>query len=327
VRWPRRLGLVAACAVALVAVGAAAAQQAQRMPRIGFIGNGASNTMNAQIVGFRKTLSDLGWIEGQTASVEFRWAEGRPERLPALAADLVQAKVDILVVSGPPAVRAARDATRSIPIVFVLLVDPVDLGFAASLGRPGANITGVASQYEDIVAKQQEILAEAVPKVSRVAILRHTSSPRVVGNAAQAAARKVGHDAHLLEVASATDLEGAFKTARARAAGAMHVLPSPFFNSERRRLAELAIKYNLPAIYEFGEYVKDGGLMSYGPNIVAMYARAAIYVDRILKGANPAELPIERPTVFELVINMRTAKALGLGIPPALLSRSDQIID
>jgi putative tryptophan/tyrosine transport system substrate-binding protein len=308
---------------------AARAQRSGQVPRIGYIGNGSPTTpASPQLEAFRQGLRELGYIEGQTVTIEYRWAEGNVDRLPALAAELVRLKVDVIVLSGTPAIRAAQQATSSIPIVIgVILINPVDAGFVASLARPGGNITGLASQYEEIVTKQVQLLAETVPKLSRVVFLHHASVPQgVTARAAVGAADQLGLKTRVLEVSEVAQLEGAFRTARDDRAQALLVLPSPFFNAHRRDLIKLAASYRLPAFYEFKEYVQDGGLISYGPSLPDMWRRAATYVDRILKGAKPGDLPIERPTKFELIINLKTAKALGLTIPPAVLARADEVI-
>jgi ABC-type uncharacterized transport system substrate-binding protein len=317
-------------ALALLAAPLAAkAQRSGQVPRIGYIGNGNPTTpASRQLEAFRQGLRELGYIEGQTVTIEYRWAEGNADRLPALAAELVRLKVDIIALSGTPAIRAAQQATSSIPIVIgVILVDPVNAGFVASLARPGGNITGLASQYEDIVTKQVQLLAETVPKLSRLVLLHHASMTQgVTARAAVRAADQLGLKTRVLEVSEVAEFEGAFRAARDDRAEALLVLPSPFFNAHRRVLIKLAASYRLPAFYEFNEYVQDGGLISYGPSLPDMWRRAASYVDRILKGAKPGDLPIERPTAFELVINLKTAKALGLTIPPAVLARADEII-
>jgi ABC-type uncharacterized transport system substrate-binding protein len=320
------LGLVAAPLVA-------SAQTAGRpTPRIGFIGNAGPQDRDRTLQAFREGLRELGWTEGQNAIIELRWAEGQAERYPALAAEMVRLKVDVIVLSGSPALRAAREATRTIPIVIAaLLVDPVSAGFVTSLARPGGNVTGVTSQYEEIVTKQVQLLAEALPGLSRIALLRPpnpgTPASSIVRDAAVTAAAQMGLRAQVLEVKDVARLETAFTAAGRDGAQAVLVLPSPIFNAHRRALIALAASHRLPAFYELREYVLDGGLMSYGANLPEMYRRAASYVDRILKGAKPGELPIERATRFELVINLRTARALGLIIPQTLLQRADEVIE
>ena len=260
-------------------------------------------------------------------TIEPRWAEGTPDRLPALVRELVQLNVDVIVLSGTAAIRAARSVTSTVPVVFVVLADPVAAGLVGSLARPGGNLTGVASEFEALITKQLELLKEAVPTLSRVGMLHRPELASAMHTAVETAARRLGLVARFLKVAEAADFEPAFRAARAEGAGAMHVLPSPFFNAHRRQLIELAAKYRLPAFYEFRLYVEDGGLMSYGPSILEMFRSSASHVDRILKGARPGDLPIERPTTFEFVINLKTAKALGLTIPPAVLGRADQVLE
>jgi putative ABC transport system substrate-binding protein len=239
---------------------------------------------------------------------------------------LVQAKVDVIVLSGAPAIAAAQRVTGSIPVVFVLLIDPVSMGFVQTLARPGGNMTGLASQFDELVTKQLQLLKEAVPNLTRVALLRHVTGSLTISAAAETAARSLGLVSRTLSVATEADFEGAFKTARNERVGAVHVLPSPYLGARRARLIALAAQYRLPAFYELRLYVEDGGLMSYGPSTTDLYGRSASYVDRILKGAHPGDLPIERPAKFEFVINHGTAAALGLAIPQSLLSRADEVL-
>ncbi len=295
-------------------------------PRIGFLSNGNPTTPSSQDEAFRRSLRELGWIDGQNVAIEYRWLEGNPERLPALVGELVSAKVDVILLSGTPAMRIAQKATRTIPIVFIVLTDPVTLGFVPSLAHPGGNMTGVASQFEELITKQLQLLKEAVPNLARVGLLHQSGLPAVVLASAQTAARSLGLTTRPLNVTGVAEFENAFKLAQSERAGAILVLPSPYFDAQRERLIALAAQYRLPAFYEFRNYVKDGGLMSYGPSINEMYARSATYVDRILKGAKPGDLAIERPTRFELVINLKTAAALDLAVPQSLLQRADEVI-
>lgn len=321
----RRSWLEAAAALA----GAAAFDvdaQATKPRRIGFVSNGGSGTGAAQMGAFRAGLRESGWIEGQTVVIEQRWADGQSDRLPGLLVELVQARVDVIVVSGPAAMAAAQKATTTLPVVFVLLVDPVSMGFVKSLAHPGGNMTGLSSQYEQLITKQLQLLKETVPNLSRVALLRHAEAAQSILAAAEAAARSLGLTARTLTVGGVTEFEDAFKAARGDRAGAVHVLPSPFFGAQRARIIELAARHRLPAFYELKLYVQDGGLMSYGPSLEDLYGRSASYVDRILKGANPGDLAIERPARFELVVNRKTAQALGLSIPASVLSQADEII-
>jgi putative ABC transport system substrate-binding protein len=316
-----------------VAVGVIAAplaveaQQSGKVYRIGFLGN-LNPTLNARSVdAFQQGLRELGWVEGQNVAIEYRWADGNLERLPALASELVRAPVDVMLVAGPAGVRAALQATRTVPIVVAIMSDPVVDGFASSLARPGGSVTGSAVQFEELVTKQLQLLKETVPKATRVAILHHTPPSPDILKAAETAARALGLKGRVFEIRDVPTLEGAFRTAKTERAGAMHVLPSPAFNRQRERLAELALKHRLPAIYEDKGYVEAGGLMSYGPNFPDLYRRSASYVDRIFKGAKPGDLPIEQPTKFEFAINLKAAKALGLTIPPSVLARADQVIE
>ena len=300
--------------------------QPVKVPRIGFLGNGDPTSGEPQLKAFHQGLRELGWIEGRTFTIVYRWAEGDSARLPALVAELVQAKVDVIVLSGTPAIAAAQTATRTIPVVFVLLVDPVAMGFVHTLARPGGNMTGLASQFDELITKQLQLLKEAVPNLTRVALLRHVTSSQSILAAAENAARSLGLVSRTLSVTTEADFEGAFKTARSERIGAVHVLPSPYLGARRARLIELAARYRLPAFYELRLYVEDGGLMSYGPSTTDLYGRSATYVDRILKGAHPGTLPIERPAKFEFVINHGVATALGLAIPQSVLSQADEVL-
>jgi putative ABC transport system substrate-binding protein len=327
--WCRVVGVLVMLTLSMLAAPLAAeAQPVGRAPaRIGFISNADPQLAAPFIEAFRQGLRDLGWIEGQSVNIEYRWAEGKADRHPGLAADLVRLQVDVIIAAGPTALRAVQQATSSIPIVSaVLLVDPARLGLVASLAHPGGNITGLASQYEEIVTKHVELLADVVPTLSRVVLLRHAGTDTAVTRAAATAVDKLGLTAQILEVGEVGDFEGAFRTARDDRAQALLVLPSPILNAHRRVLIELAARYRLPAVYEFKEYVQDGGLIAYGPSLPDMYRRAASYVDRILRGAKPGDLPIERPAKFELAINLKTATALGLTIPPSLLFQADEVI-
>ena len=323
----RRTLLGVLIASVFVAPLAGEAQQAAPARVIGYLGWSDARIGAPYVEALRQGLRDLGWIEGKTVRIEYRWAQGSVDRTPELIAGLVRLKVDVLVVAGV-AVRAAREATSTIPIVMgPFLADPVSQGFVKSLARPGGNITGVVSQYEDIVTKQVQLLTETIPKLSRLFVLRHQSGSSIVVNAAVAAAESLGVNVRVLEVKDVAEYEGAFRTARNAGGQAIHVLPSPVFAAHRLRLIDLAARYRLPAAYEHRVYVQDGGLLAYGPSIPEMVRTAASYVDRILKGANPAEIPVERATKFELVINAKTAKSLGLTIPQSVLLRADEVIE
>jgi putative ABC transport system substrate-binding protein len=302
-------------------------QQVVRMFRVAVLANTNSTLHAPAAEAFRKGMRDLGWIEGHNVAIEYRWADGNLDRLASLASDLVRVGPDVIVVAGPVAIRAALQATSGVPIVAAIMGDPVVAGFAASLARPGGRVTGSAVQFEELVTKQLQLLKEMVPMVVRVAILAHTSS---AGNpnlkAAETAARALGLKARVFEIRKTLTVETAFQTAKAEHANGVQVLPSPAFSDQRKRLAELAAKHRLAAIYEDKTYVDDGGLMSYGPNFPGLYHRAATYVDRILKGARPSDLPIEQPTMFELAVNLKAAKAVGLEVPQSFLLRADHVL-
>jgi putative ABC transport system substrate-binding protein len=269
-------------------------------------------------------------VEGQNIAIESRWAEGKYDRYPALAADLVRLKVDVIVAQGGAATQAVQQATRTIPIVMSIVLDPVGSGLVPSLARPGGNVTGTSFMGPDLVGKQLQLLKEVVPKVSRVALLRNPANPAsALGlREAEATARALGVRLQALEARNPQEIDSAFAAMTRERAGALVIFPDPIFGNQRRQIAELAAKRRLPAIHGgLPEYAEAGGLMVYSPNILDLKRRAATYVDKILKGAKPADLPVEQPTKFELVINLRTAKAIGLTIPPSLLQRADQIID
>jgi putative tryptophan/tyrosine transport system substrate-binding protein len=308
---------------------AEAQPRAKHRPRIGFLGNASPGNNVEPVEAFREGLRERGWFEGRTVDIEYRWASGDHERLAGLAEELVRSASDVIVVSGSVGTVAARDATHSIPIVIAaVLTDPVAAGFVTSLAHPGGNITGLAASYEEITTKQLQLLTEALPGLTRLVFLWNLlSARRATLDAVITAAQKLGLRPLLLEVRDVGEAEAAYRKASQGRAQAVHVRPSPFFNSYRRTLIDLAARYHLPAMYEFRDYVRDGGLMSYGVRLGDMYRRAADYVDRILKGANPADMPVEQPTKFELAINIKTAKTLGLMIPPSLLQRADQVIE
>ena len=322
--------LTAQAVLALALAGSLLAQSADaagQVPRIGYLGNGAA--AGGQEEAFQQGLRDLGWIDGETVVMEYRWAAGHLERLPKLAAELVQLRSDVIVVAGSLGIEAARRATSKIPIVVAaVLNDPVRSGYVSSLAHPGGNVTGLASQYESIITKQVELLNEAVPGMARLTLLRYApgASVTTLTAAATSAAGTLGLRIGVQDVKDPAELESAFQAARHDRAQAVLVLPNPFFTTHRGPLVRLAANYHLPAMYEFREFVQDGGLMSYGVNLPDMFRRAATYVDRILKGTKPGDLPIERPTRFEFVINLRAAKALGLTIPPSVIARADEVL-
>ena len=315
----------------LIAPLAPEAPQAAEIARIGWLAvNLAANPHLREA--FLQGLRDLGYVEGRTVVIEDRSAEGKPERVPALAAELVALKVDVIVTAGTPQALAAQHATRSVPIVFAGVSDPVTSGLVTSLSRPGGNVTGLSLLAPDLVGKGLEQLKQAVPGVNRVAVLWQ---PGALGKRteqdmlkeADVAARALGMRPQFVEARGPENFDRAFADMTRARAEALTVLSSPMLASERRHLVALAAKNRLPAVYPLREFVDAGGLMAYGPNFADLYRRAATFVDRILKGAKPGDLPVEQPTKFELVINLKTAKALGLTIPQSVLGRADQLIE
>jgi putative ABC transport system substrate-binding protein len=316
----------------LAAPLAVEAQQPTKIARIGYLS--LNLVPNRHLLeAFSQGLRDVGYVEGRNVVIEYRDAEGKPERLPALAAELVALKVDVIVTGGgtPPAL-APKQATKTIPIVFASAPDPVTDGLVTSLARPGGNVTGSSNLNPELVGKCLEQLKQAVPGVSRVAVLWQ---PGGIGERteedmlkeAETATRALGVRLQLVEARGPADIDRAFSDITRGRAGALAVLGSVMFLNERRRLVDLAAKNRLPAVYAQREFVDAGGLMAYGPNVADLFRRAATYVDKILKGAKPGDLPIEQPTKFDLVVNLKTAKALGLTIPPSLLLRADQVIE
>jgi len=306
----------------------AQAQQPTKVPRIGFLCTVPLAAYSARIGAFRQGLRDLGYVEGKNIVIEYRSAEGKPDQLAGLAAELVHLKVDLIVSSGPTATPAAKEATSIIPIVMGFDSDPVANGFVTSLARPGRNITGLSTLYPEISGKQLELLKEIVPKLSRVAVFwaAVTSGDAQAKKEAELAAAALGIRLQYLEVRSPEDIETGFRAASKEHADAVLALPVPAFISQRRLATEFAAKSRLPAIYYAPEFVEDGGLMSYGVSIPDLFRRAATYVDKILKGAKPADLPVEQPTKFEFIINLNAAKQIGLTIPPNVLVRADKVI-
>jgi ABC-type uncharacterized transport system substrate-binding protein len=276
---------------------------------------------------FRQGLRELGYIEGQNIVIEHRSPEWKYERLPGLAADLVRLKVDVIVAASPAATKAAKQATSTIPIVFTVSGDPVAEGFVASLARPGGNITGLATISPDLVGKQLEMLKGVAPMVSRVAVLQNPNTHRGVLRQAEGSARGLGVQLQILDARTPSEIDTAFATMSSRRVDGILVLRDAVFRAQRTQITTLAAKNRLPAVYGLREEAEAGGLIAYGASVPQLYRRAAAYVDKILKGAKPADLPIEQPTTFELVINLKTAKALGLTIPPSLLQRADQVIE
>jgi putative ABC transport system substrate-binding protein len=321
-----------AWATILAAPFAAQAQPADRVARIGYLAVSlAANPASHDA--FRQGLRDLGYVEGRNVLMEYRDANGKDDRLPSLAAELAALKVDVIVTNGGTlAALAAQRATKALPIVFVAAGEPVSSGLVTSLARPGSNVTGLSLLFPELVGKCLEQLKLAVPGVSRMAVLEQPGAVpertrKEILNGADVAARALGVRLQIVGAQTPADIDGAFSEVRRARANGLAVLSTPMFASERRRIVDLAAKGRLPTVYSFRVYVDAGGLMSYGPSVPEMSRRAAVYVDKILKGAKPADLPVEQPTKFELVINSKTAKALGLTIPPSLLARADQVIE
>jgi putative ABC transport system substrate-binding protein len=321
-----RRAFVIGLGVVLAAPLAAEAQQAGKMPRIGVLANGSAAT-SPPVEAFRSGLRDFGHVEGQNIAVEVRWAEGRFERMPELAAELVRWNPDVLVTAGPYGLQAARRATTTIPIVMIAC-DPAE-AMVERIARPSGHITGVTCMSSDLTPKRLQLLKEAVPSIERVAVLYNPFDPNKADEVRQmqAPARTLGVTLQAVEATDAGALDGAVAIALRERADALFVLPDPVTLQERRRIADLAAKHRLPAIYGFKEFVSAGGLMSYGTMQTDLYRRAAAHVDKILRGARPADVPVEQATRFELVINLKTANALGLTIPRSLLLRADQVIE
>jgi len=322
------LGLSVIAFVLVVGGAVAQAQQPKKVPRIGYLAGPSLSSLAARIEAFRQGLRELGYVEGKNIVIEYRSAEGKIDRLPALAAELVRLKVDVIITGGPAPTRSAKEATITIPIVMAQDSDPVANGFVASLARPGGNITGLATLAPELSGKRLELLKEIIPKLSRVAVFGTLNYP---GNAqslreVELAAGAFGVKLQYLDVLDPQDIETAFRAAGKGRADAVLMLNSPVLQTHRTQIAELAVKSRLPAIFPQSEYVEDGGLMSYGTSITDLYRRAATYVDKILKGTKPADLPVEQPTKFEFIINLKAAKQIGLTVPPNVLVRADKVI-
>ena len=296
--------------------------------RIGFLGAGPRASVASRVEAFRAGLRELGYVEGKNLVIEERYGDAKLERVTEMAAELVRLKVDVIVTGGSQATGPAKKATSTIPIVMAQDNDPLESGFVASLARPGGNITGLANLTSELSGKQLEVLKESFPKLNRVAILSDMSEP---GSAqpvkeTELAAKALGVQPHYLDLRTITDFDAALSSARAKKADALLALPSALFNSHRKQLVELAAKLKLPAMYPRADYVDDGGLMTYGVDTNDLFRRAAIFVDKILKGAKPAEIPVEQPKKFDFIVNLKTAKQLGVTIPPNVLVRADRVI-
>jgi len=329
-RITRRL-IVAVVSTLLTASLDTDAQQAQKIPKVGYLAQGSPASTAPFIEAFEKGLYDLGWVKGQNVAIEYRFAEGKAERHPDLAAEFVRMNVDLIVAPGPPA-RAVRDVTTTIPVVFLLGADPVAFGLVDSFARPGRNLTGTMESNPELTAMRLRLLKEAAPGVSRVGILWQPGTLpeakfRDVLQSAQVVASNLGSQLQIFEARDPGQFEKAFADAASAQVNGLIVMQSPMFVAQRQAIIDLVVKRRWPAIYEWGVYTVSGGLMSYGANLVDEFRRVTPYVDKVLKGAKPADLPVEQPTKFELVINAKTAKTLGLTIPPSVLLRADQVLE
>jgi putative tryptophan/tyrosine transport system substrate-binding protein len=325
----KRREFIAALGGAVVTWPLAAQAQQPKQPTIGYFGATTATAEKLRTDAFVQRLGELGWIDGQTVAIEYRWAESQSERFPEIAADLVRLRVDIIVATSIAAVFACKQATTVIPIVFPLAGDPLATGLVASLARPGGNVTGLSNQGADLAGKRLEILREVNPELRRFAVLANAEYPGRISELAdiQTAARTLGLNAAVFEIRPPGDILPAFDAMRKDGAEALYVVGDTFMNSNRVRISSLAIQARLPTIYVAREYVEAGGLMSYGANIPQLFAHAAELVDKILRGTKPGDIPVEQPTKFELVINLKTAKALGLQIPVKLLATADEVIE
>ena len=306
----------------------ASAQQSAKLPTIGFLGQSTPSVENNRVAAFLQRLRELGWIEGRTVAIEYRWAEGRSERFAEIAAEFVRLNVNLIVTSGTANVVAAKQATSVIPIVFAVAGDPVGNNLVASLARPGGNVTGLSTLATDLAGKRLELLREAVPSFRRLAIIGNVGNALAVLEIreVQSAAVRFGLEAATLEIRQAEDIVPAFEALKGRA-DVLYAVADPLVNTNGARIHTLAMGALLPTIYNAREHVEAGGLMSYGPNFSDLYRRAADFVDKILRGAKPGDIPVEQPTKFDLVINLKTAKALGLTVPPTLIARADEVIE
>ncbi len=306
---------------------AAYAQQAAKLPTIGYLGPATPSAWGPWTAAFVQRLRELGWIEGRTVTIEYRWAEGHNERYAEIAAEFVRLKVDVIVTTAP-AVPATKQVTSVVPIVFALAGDPVGTGLIQSLVRPGGNVTGLSIQQTDTAGKRLELLREVVPSLRRLAIMANVSFPDAVMEMreVQETARAFNLEVSTFEIRRAEDIAPAFEALKGRAE-ALYVASDPLLGSNRVRIGILALGARLPTMHDFRDYVEAGGLMSYGPNNANLFRRAGDYVDKILRGAKPADIPVEQPTKFDLVVNLITAQALGLTVPPTLLARADEVIE
>jgi putative ABC transport system substrate-binding protein len=306
----------------------ARAQQAGKLPTVGFLGSSTISNQGPWAAAFSQRLRELGWIEGRTITIEYRWAENQNERLVEIAAEFVRLKVDVILAVGTEAALAAKQTTAITPIVFPIAGDPIGNNLVASLARPGGNVTGLSNQAADLAAKRLELLRELLPGIHRLAVMANASSPNatVESSELQVAARTLGLEVMTLPIRRAEDITVVFETLKNRA-DALYVIGDPLMNTNRLRINTFALAKHVPTMYVQREYVASGGLISYGPNYLDLNRRAGDYVDKILRGTKPGDIPVEQPTKFDLVINLITAKALGLTVPPSLLARADEVIE
>jgi putative ABC transport system substrate-binding protein len=312
-----------------MATAPAVRAQQKAMPMIGYLGTASPDPNSPARAAFRQGLSETGYVEGQNVAIEYRWAEGQYDRLPALAAELVARKVDVILAGGGiHAAQAAKGATSTIPIIFSV-GDPVETGLAASLARPGGNLTGVSTMVPEMTPKRLELLSELVPQAGVIALLvnpKNSNTERIIRDMHEAA-RVKGVTFHILKASSESEIDAAFASLVELQPGALVVGSDPFFGSRCELLATLASRHGVPAIYQWREFAEAGGLISYGPSLTASFRQLGIYAGKILKGAKPADLPVQQPTTFELVVNLKTATALGLTVPPSILARADEVIE
>ena len=325
----RRREFITLLGGAAVAWPVAARAQQKAMPVIGCLITGSPDPNSPLLAAFRQGLSEAGYVEGQNVAIEYRWAEGHYDRLPALAADLVGRKVDLIMANSPPSALAAKGATSTIPIVFRSGADPVGDGLVASLARPGGNLTGVSFVADELTAKRLQLLSELVPRAGVIALLvnpNNATAERVIRDVHEAARTK-GLQLHVLKAGTESEIDAAFASLVQLHASALVVGADPFLSSQRERLVVLASRHAVPAIYAWREFADAGGLISYGPSLTSAFRLVGAYAGKVLKGAKPADLPVQQPTKFELVINIKTAKSLGLTVPPSLLARADEVIE
>jgi putative ABC transport system substrate-binding protein len=324
----RRRTFIAALGGAAAWPVVARAQQPAKLPTIGFLGPDSPSAQSEWTAAFVQRLREIGWIEGRTVAIEYRWGEGRTDHLAEIAAEFVQRKVDVIVTAGTAAVLAAKQATSVIPIVFATAGDPVGTGLVASLARPGGNVTGLSNQSAELPGKRLDLLRELIPTLRRLAIMANTGNPIGVRemSAVQTAAHTLGFEEVKLEIRAAEDIGPAIEALTARAE-ALYVVTDPLVNTNRIRINSLALGARVPTMHAERAYVEAGGLISYGPNFPDLFRRAGDYADKILRGAKPADIPVEQPTKIDLAINLKTAKALGVEVPPTLLARADEVIE